>query len=73
MTPCLKGGPGSNKSALCGKAVRQAAGWVSLSVGRLLRAAADATDSAASDDKPDIRKAIVAGDLVPQVNSVKHT
>lgn len=61
------GGPGSNKSALCGKAVRGAPGWVSLSVGRLLRALAEASDTAASDDHQDVRKSISAGDFVPQV------
>ncbi|XP_054283474.1 uncharacterized protein LOC129000537 [Macrosteles quadrilineatus] len=60
------GGPGSNKSTLCSKAVRQAQGWVSLSVGRMLRAAADVQEGPVASDTQEIRKAIVAGDLVTQ-------
>ncbi|KAG8334577.1 hypothetical protein J6590_087066 [Homalodisca vitripennis] len=60
------GGPGSNKSSLSQKAVRHASGWVSLSVGRLLRAAAETSEGAASEDAQDIRKAIVAGEMVEQ-------
>lgn len=60
----LTGGPGSGKWSLCQKVVQEADGWVSLSVGKVLRTAADA--AATAEDK-DIRKAMVAGDMVDKV------
>jgi hypothetical protein len=61
------GGPGSNKSALCQKAVRQAPGWVHFSVGRLLRATAETTDPRQGNDSHLVRQAISSGEMVPQV------
>ncbi|KDR22222.1 hypothetical protein L798_01828, partial [Zootermopsis nevadensis] len=60
------GGPGSNKSALCQKAVRQAPGWVHFSVGRLLRATAETTDPRQGNDSHLVRQAISSGEMVPQ-------
>ncbi|XP_069690528.1 adenylate kinase isoenzyme 5 isoform X2 [Periplaneta americana] len=60
------GGPGSNKSALCQKAVRQAPGWVHFSVGRLLRATAETTDPHQGNDSHLVRQAISSGEMVPQ-------
>lgn len=60
------GGPGSNKAALCQKAVRQAPGWAHFSIGRLLRAAAEQTDSKGNDSLL-VRQAISSGEMVPQV------
>jgi len=62
------GGPGSNKSALCQKAVRQAPGWVHFSVGRLLRATAETTDPRQGNDSHLVRQAISSGEMVPQVS-----
>jgi adenylate kinase family enzyme len=64
------GGPGSNKSALCQKAVRQAPGWVHFSVGRLLRATAETTDPRQGNDPHLVRQAISSGEMVPQVSYV---
>ncbi|PSN48579.1 hypothetical protein C0J52_14666, partial [Blattella germanica] len=60
------GGPGSNKSALCQKAVRQAPGWVHFSVGRLLRATAETTDPRQGNDSHLVRQAISSGEMVHQ-------
>ncbi|XP_023708502.1 uncharacterized protein LOC111865032, partial [Cryptotermes secundus] len=60
------GGPGSNKSALCQKAVRQAPGWVHFSVGRLLRATAETTDPRQGNDSHLVRQAISSGEMVAQ-------
>ncbi|XP_063233560.1 adenylate kinase isoenzyme 5 [Bacillus rossius redtenbacheri] len=60
------GGPGSNKSSLCQKVVRQCPGWVHCSVGRLLRAATDSTDHSQSSDSQLVRRAISTGEMVPQ-------
>nr|CAD7412452.1 unnamed protein product [Timema cristinae] len=60
------GGPGSNKAALCQKAVRQSTGWVHCSVGRMLRTTAETTDPRQSNDSQLVRAAITAGDMVPQ-------
>lgn len=64
------GGPGSNKSALCQKAVRQAPGWVHFSVGRLLRATAETTDPRQGNDSQLVRQAISSGEMVPEVSYV---
>lgn len=64
------GGPGSNKSALCQKAVRQAPGWVHFSVGRLLRATAETTDPRQGNDSHLVRQAISSGEMVPQVSCI---
>ncbi|XP_047118497.1 adenylate kinase isoenzyme 5 [Schistocerca piceifrons] len=61
------GGPGSNKAALCDKVVRAAAGWAHCSVGRLLRAAAEAPGNRNAEDAPQLRQAIAAGDMAPQM------
>lgn len=65
----LTGGPGSNKSSLCQKVVRQAPGWVHLSLGRLLRAAAEA-DQAETDDSEGIRQAVSVGEMVDRVSTI---
>lgn len=65
------GGPGSNKSALCQKAVRQAPGWVHFSVGRLLRATAETTDPRQGNDSHLVRQAISSGEMVPQVRTLR--
>ncbi|KAJ9587875.1 hypothetical protein L9F63_018687, partial [Diploptera punctata] len=60
------GGPGSNKSALCQKAVRQAPGWVHFSIGRLLRATAETTDPRQGNESHLIRQAISSGEMAQQ-------
>ena len=65
LTALSAGGPGSNKSSLCQKAVRQAPGWAHISVGRLLRAAAENTHG---NDAHLVRQSISAGEMVQPVS-----
>ncbi|XP_066137820.1 adenylate kinase isoenzyme 5 isoform X1 [Euwallacea fornicatus] len=57
------GGPGSNKAALCAEATRNT-GWTHISLGKLLRAAAETSESE-QPDIPAIRDCITNGELVP--------
>lgn len=57
------GGPGSNKTTLCMKAVALNPGWAHLSLGKILRAIAD-SEPKANTDNHKIKTAIVAGELV---------
>ncbi|CAH0726317.1 unnamed protein product, partial [Brenthis ino] len=61
----IVGGPGSNKAALCERAVSQKQGWTHFSVGQRLRALADAGGGLASDSSI-CRAALSAGELVPK-------
>ena len=58
------GGPGSNKSVLCDKVIIDT-NWEHISVGRLLRAAADGADKRSSTDTQKIKECITNGELVP--------
>lgn len=64
------GGPGSNKTTLCMKAVAMNHGWGHLSVGKILRAIAD-TDPKANTENHRIKTAIIAGELVKR-SSIAH-
>ncbi|XP_052132426.1 adenylate kinase, partial [Frankliniella occidentalis] len=58
-------GPGSNKSSLCQKAARQTPGWAHVSIGRLLRQAAEqAPDPRQGGDAHLVRHAISNGEMV---------
>ncbi|KOB76106.1 Uncharacterized protein OBRU01_06475 [Operophtera brumata] len=59
------GGPGSNKAALCQRAVVQRQGWTHFIVGQRLRTLADAGGGPASDGAL-ARAAISAGELAPR-------
>ncbi|XP_032529774.2 uncharacterized protein LOC116779535 isoform X2 [Danaus plexippus] len=65
-TPTLwvVGGPGSNKAALCQRAVEQRQGWTHFSVGQRLRALADVGGGLASDGAL-ARTAVTGGELAP--------
>lgn len=58
------GGPGSNKAVICSRAVTQRPGWIHISIGRVLRAAAE--PSPTKTDSQVIRQAISSGEMVPQ-------
>lgn len=62
------GGPGSNKAALCQKAIRNVPGWAHFSIGRLLRSAAES--DMRGNDSLLIRQAISSGEMVPAVSLV---
>ncbi|CAB3231483.1 unnamed protein product [Arctia plantaginis] len=66
-TPILwvVGGPGSNKAALCQRAVAQRPGWTHFSLGQRLRSLADAGGRPASDGAL-ARMAISGGELAPK-------
>ncbi|CAK1549605.1 unnamed protein product [Leptosia nina] len=66
VTPTLwvVGGPGSNKAALCERAVSQRQGWTHFSLGQRLRALADAGGGPASDGALS-RAAVSGGELAP--------
>ncbi|KAF5294183.1 hypothetical protein FQR65_LT10894 [Abscondita terminalis] len=58
------GGPGSNKAALC-EEVSKDTGWAHVSLGRLLREAAQSADQRNATDFKMIRDSISSGELVP--------
>ncbi|RZC14242.1 adenylate kinase isoenzyme 5, partial [Asbolus verrucosus] len=58
------GGPGSNKAALCSQASRET-GWTHISLGKLLRAAAEPPDPRHSSETAKIRDSISSGEMVP--------
>ncbi|KAF2884767.1 hypothetical protein ILUMI_21374, partial [Ignelater luminosus] len=58
------GGPGSNKAVLCDEACRDT-GWAHVSLGRLLRNAAEPSEQRNATDAKTIRESISAGELVP--------
>ncbi|XP_039278918.1 uncharacterized protein LOC111048840 [Nilaparvata lugens] len=61
-------GPGSNKAALCGRVAQEARGWTHISVGRMLRAAADKQLMALISDEQELtqlRQAIANGEMAP--------
>ncbi|XP_017775811.1 PREDICTED: adenylate kinase isoenzyme 5 [Nicrophorus vespilloides] len=58
------GGPGSNKAALCIHAAKDT-GWTHISLGRLLRAAAEPPDPKPGSDPAKIRDCIAGGEMVP--------
>ncbi|XP_013147104.1 PREDICTED: adenylate kinase isoenzyme 5 isoform X2 [Papilio polytes] len=60
---CVVGGPGSNKAALCQRAVAQAHGWTHYSLGQRLRSLAESGGGAASDGALS-RAALAGGELV---------
>jgi len=65
------GGPGSNKTALCQRALRRSPGWGLVSLGRQLRAAAGATGSQASNvGQQQLRESIAAGEMAAQVTNL---
>ncbi|XP_077290293.1 adenylate kinase isoenzyme 5 [Arctopsyche grandis] len=59
------GGPGSNKAALCQRAVTQLPGWAHFSVGRSLRQLAEG-DTRPGSDAAIARQSIAGGEMVPQ-------
>ncbi|XP_015835599.1 adenylate kinase isoenzyme 5 isoform X1 [Tribolium castaneum] len=58
------GGPGSNKAALCSQAAKDTR-WTHISLGKLLRAAAEPPDPRHNSETAKIRESISAGELVP--------
>ncbi|KAJ8978768.1 hypothetical protein NQ317_017492 [Molorchus minor] len=59
------GGPGSNKAVLCAAAARET-GWTHVSLGKLLRAAAEPPDPKHNSEVSKLRQCISNGELVPQ-------
>ncbi|XP_055295783.1 adenylate kinase isoenzyme 5 [Sitodiplosis mosellana] len=57
------GGPGSNKSTLCLKAVALNQGWSHFSIGRIVRAIAE-SDPKANTENHKIKNAIAAGEMI---------
>ncbi|XP_031619357.1 adenylate kinase isoenzyme 5 isoform X1 [Contarinia nasturtii] len=57
------GGPGSNKSTLCLKAVALNPGWSHFSIGRIVRAIAE-SDPKANTENHKIKNAITAGEMI---------
>lgn len=58
------GGPGSNKASLCTEAAKET-GWAHISLGKLLRAAAEPMNLKANKEAALIRDRITAGEMVP--------
>lgn len=59
------GGPGSNKANLCTQAARET-GWIHISLGKLLRAAAEPIDNKKPNNEVlKIRESVSNGELVP--------
>lgn len=58
------GGPGSNKASLCAQAARET-GWTHVSLGKLLRAAAEVPLTKHSRETEVIRENIAAGEMAP--------
>lgn len=58
------GGPGSNKAALCTQVAKDT-GWSHISMGKLLRAAAEPPDPRPGSDAAKIRDSIAGGEMVP--------
>ncbi|XP_063914034.1 adenylate kinase isoenzyme 5 [Zophobas morio] len=58
------GGPGSNKAALCSQASKDT-GWTHISLGKLLRAAAEPPDPRHNSETSKIRNSISGGEMVP--------
>lgn len=58
------GGPGSNKANLCTQAARET-GWIHISLGKLLRAAAEPIENRRNSEVAKIKENITNGELVP--------
>ncbi|XP_049821825.1 adenylate kinase isoenzyme 5 isoform X2 [Aethina tumida] len=58
------GGPGSNKAALCATASKET-GWTHISLGKLMRAAAETPDPRNDSDVKKMRECISNGEMVP--------
>jgi adenylate kinase family enzyme len=58
------GGPGSNKAALCSQAAKDT-GWTHISLGKLLRAAAEPPDPRHNSETAKIKESITGGEMVP--------
>lgn len=58
------GGPGSNKATLCDDVCKDT-GWTHVSLGRLLRDAAESSENRNATDTKTIRESISTGELVP--------
>ncbi|KRT85301.1 hypothetical protein AMK59_2242, partial [Oryctes borbonicus] len=58
------GGPGSNKAILC-EQTAEATGWSHISLGRILRTAADSADKRTGSDTSKIRECVANGEMVP--------
>lgn len=58
------GGPGSNKAVLCDEVCKQT-GWAHVSLGKLLRAAAEPSEHRNATDIKTIRESVSSGELVP--------
>lgn len=58
------GGPGSNKAALCLQAAKET-NWTHISLGKLLRAAAEPPDPRHNSETTKIRDCITNGEMVP--------
>ncbi|KAM7352482.1 uncharacterized protein ACRADG_004978 isoform 2-T2 [Cochliomyia hominivorax] len=68
------GGPGSNKSTLCMKAVGLNQGWAHFSVGRLLRSITDSAPRANTESYA-VKEALAAGEMAPEkaINLILET
>lgn len=58
------GGPGSNKATLCSQAAKET-GWAHISLGKLLRAAAELPNTRTNKEAALIRDRITVGEMVP--------
>ncbi|XP_018571141.1 adenylate kinase isoenzyme 5 [Anoplophora glabripennis] len=65
------GGPGSNKAALCSAAAIDT-GWTHISLGKLLRAAAEPPDPRHNSEVSKLRDCISNGEMVPQEIVMKY-
>ncbi|XP_059471131.1 adenylate kinase isoenzyme 5 [Neocloeon triangulifer] len=65
-TVFIIGGPGSNKTALCQRALRRTPGWGLVSLGRQLRAAAGGSSAPANPGQQQLRDNIAAGEMAMQ-------
>lgn len=67
----ILGGPGSNKASLCSQAAKET-NWAHISLGKLLRAAAESPSSNHNKESALIKDRISAGEMVP-LNIVMKT
>lgn len=67
----ILGGPGSNKASLCSQTAKET-NWAHISLGKLLRAAAESSNSGQNKESALIRDRISAGEMVP-LNIVMKT
>ncbi|KAJ8920692.1 hypothetical protein NQ315_004831, partial [Exocentrus adspersus] len=65
------GGPGSNKAVLCSAAAKET-GWTHISLGKILRAAAEPPDPRHNSEVAKLRECISSGEMVPEDVVMKY-